>query len=59
MSVLGITAKDIQVVKHKGTIESIFRVRHFQIDAMLPTARYPIIIQPLPLGESKKGNFFH
>lgn len=56
---LGITARDIQIVKPRGSIEATFRVRHFQVDAMLPTARYPIIIQPLPLGVDRRKSGFH
>lgn len=51
---LGVTVRDIQIVKPKGSIEATFRVRHFQVDAMLPTARYPIIIQPIPLGVDRR-----
>ena len=47
---IGVVVRDIRLHKPRGSIEASVRVRHFQIDAMLPTARYPIIIQPLPLG---------
>jgi hypothetical protein len=53
---LGVTARDVQFVKPKGSIEATLRVRHFQVDAMLPDARYPIIIQPLPLGVDRRKN---
>ena len=56
---LGITVRDIQIVKPRGSIEATFRVRHFQVDAMLPTARYPIIIQPLPLGVDRRNSVTH
>ena len=52
--VLGITARDIRVIKPKGSIEATLRVRHFQVDAMLNSARYPIILQPLPLGVDRR-----
>ena len=51
---MSILVRDMQVVKPMGSIEFIMRVRHFQIDAMLPNARYPIIIQPLPLGVDRR-----
>lgn len=53
--VLGVTVRDVQIQKPKESIEATVRVRHFQVDAMLPTARYPIIIQPLPLGVDRRG----
>lgn len=56
---LGLTVRDVQIIKPRGSIESTFRVRHFQVDAMLPTARYPIIIQPLPLGVDRRRNVTH
>ena len=52
--VMGLVIRDIQVVKPMGSIESIARVRHFQVDAMIPNARYPIIIQPIPLGVDRR-----
>lgn len=51
---MGIVVRDIQICKPMGSIESTTRVRHFQIDAMIPNARYPIIIQPLPLGVDRR-----
>jgi hypothetical protein len=54
--VLGITVRDIQILKPQGSIEATLRVRHFQVDAMLEQARYPIIIQPLPLGVDRRRN---
>eukprot|EP00804_Cyclotella_cryptica_P012787 CCRYP_010547-RA/>CCRYP_010547-RA protein AED:0.05 eAED:0.05 QI:183/0.85/0.81/1/0.76/0.63/22/985/2990 len=51
---LGITVRDVQIQKPRGTIDLTMRVRHFQVDAMLPSARYPIIIQPLPLGVDRR-----
>jgi len=51
---MGIFVRDIQICKPMGSIETTTRVRHFQIDAMLPNARYPIIIQPLPLGVDRR-----
>jgi hypothetical protein len=56
---LGITVRDVQILKPHGSIEATFRVRHFQVDAMLPTARYPIIIQPLPLGVDRRRSETH
>lgn len=52
--VLGITVRDVQIQKPGGSIDFTLRVRHFQVDAMLPSARYPIIIQPLPLGVDRR-----
>lgn len=40
----------------RGSIEATLRVRHFQVDAMLPTARYPIIFQPIPLGVDRRDS---
>lgn len=51
---IGMLVRDIQICKPMGTIEITSRVRHFQIDAMHPNARYPIIIQPLPLGVDRR-----
>ena len=54
--VLAIIVRDIQIQKQMGSIESTLRVRHFQVDAMLPNARYPIIIEPLPMGVDRRDN---
>ena len=51
---MGIVVRDIQFCKPMGSILTTARVRHFQIDAMHPNARYPIIIQPLPLGVDRR-----
>ena len=51
---MGIITRDIQICKPHGSIELIARVRHFQIDAMHPNARYPIIIQPSPMGVDRR-----
>ena len=51
---LGLVVRDIQILKPTGSIETTFRVRHFQVDAMLPNARYPVIIQPIPLGVDRR-----
>lgn len=48
--------RDVQFQKPGGSIDFTLRVRHFQADAMLPSARYPIIIQPLPLGVDRRKN---
>mmetsp|Transcript_21012 Transcript_21012/g.34666 ORF Transcript_21012/g.34666 Transcript_21012/m.34666 type:complete len:1329 (+) Transcript_21012:3-3989(+) len=47
---LAITVRDFSVSKQVRTNATQVLVRHFQIDAMDPEARYPIICQPLPLG---------
>ena len=39
-----------------GSIQANARCRHFQVDAMLPNARYPIIIQPSPLGVDRRAS---
>ena len=54
IELMGIVLRDIQFCKPMGSIETTARVRHFQIDAMHPNARYPIIIQPLPLGVDRR-----
>ena len=51
---MGVVVRDIQIHKPMGSIEATVRIRHFQVDAMLPNARYPIIIQPLPLGVDRR-----
>jgi len=53
--VMGVVIRDIQIHKPRGSIDSTAMVRHFQVDAMLPDARYPIIIQPLPLGVDRRN----
>jgi len=52
--VMAFVMRDIQLQKPTGSIELTARVRHFQVDAMLPNARYPIIIQPLLLGVDRR-----
>ncbi len=47
---LAITVRDVSISKQVKSIATQVMVRHFQIDAMDPEARYPIICQPLPLG---------
>lgn len=44
--VIGIVMRDLQIYKPMGSIEATVSVRHFQVDAMIPEARYPIIVQP-------------
>ena len=51
---IGVVVRDIQIRKPMGSIETTAKIRHFQIDSMLPNARYPIIIQPLPLGVDRR-----
>jgi hypothetical protein len=51
--------RDVQIQKPRGSIEATMRVRHFQVDAMLSSARYPIIIQPLPLGVDRREPLHH
>jgi len=52
--VMAVVVRDIQLHKPMGSIKTTARVRHFQVDAMLPNARYPIIIQPSPLGVDRR-----
>lgn len=52
--VMAVVVRDMAIQKQRGSIESRLRVRHFQVDAMLPNARYPIIIHPLPLGVDRR-----
>lgn len=47
---LAITVREFSVSKQARTNATQVLVRHFQMDAMDPEARYPIICQPLPLG---------
>ena len=47
---LAIAVRDVSISKQVKSIVTQVMVRHFQIDAMDPEARYPIICQPLPLG---------
>lgn len=47
---LAFTARDISISKIVGSNETELLVRHFQIDNMIPDARSPTIIQPIPLG---------
>jgi hypothetical protein len=51
---LAITVRDFSLSKPMGSNETQVMVRHFQVDAMDPEARYPIIIQPLPYGFDKR-----
>ena len=53
--VIGIVMRDLHVEKPMGSIETTVRVRHFQIDAMIPDARYPIIVQPKMIGVETYG----
>ncbi|KAL7543622.1 LOW QUALITY PROTEIN: hypothetical protein ACHAXR_013206 [Thalassiosira sp. AJA248-18] len=52
--VMAVVVRDIQLQKRTGSIETTARVRHFQVDAMLPHVRYPIVIHPLPLGVDRR-----
>ena len=52
--VMAVVVRDIQFQKPMGSIKAAARVRHFQVDAMLENARYPIIIQPSPLGVDRR-----
>lgn len=52
--VMAVVLRDIQFLKPRGSIKADARVRHFQVDAMIPDARYPIIIQPSPMGVDRR-----
>jgi len=52
--VMAVILRDIQLQKPMGSIKLTARCRHFQVDAMLPSARYPIIIQPSPMGVDRR-----
>ncbi|KAL7554677.1 hypothetical protein ACHAWF_018946 [Thalassiosira exigua] len=52
--VMSVVVRDMQLHKQPGSIEFMARARHFQVDAMLPNARYPIIIQPVPAGVDRR-----
>ena len=56
---MGVVVRDIQIHKPMGSIEATARIRHFQVDAMLSDARYPIIIQPLPLGVDRRESILN
>lgn len=51
---LAITAREVSMSKPVGSNEARVLVRHFQVDAMIADARYPIIIRPLPQGIDKR-----
>jgi len=51
---IGVVLRGLEILKPRGSIETHAKVRHLQVDAMLPDARYPIIIQPLPLGVDRR-----
>ncbi len=51
---IGVVIRGLEILKPRGSIETQAKVRHLQVDAMLPDARYPIIIQPLPLGVDRR-----
>ena len=54
--VIGVAVRDVQIYKPQGSIQANASVRHFQVDAMLPKARYPIIIQPKAVGVDRQGH---
>jgi hypothetical protein len=54
--VLGIIMKDLHIFKRSGSIEAGMKIRHFQVDAMLNTARYPIIVQPKHRAADRRGS---
>jgi len=51
---LAITVRDVSLSKPIGSNEIQVLVRHFQVDAMDPDARNPIIIRPLPFGVDER-----
>jgi hypothetical protein len=53
--VIGIIMRDLHIYKPMGSIETSVKVRHFQVDAMIPDARYPIIVQPKMTGVDAHG----
>jgi hypothetical protein len=53
--VIGIVMKDLQVYKPMKWIETKVSVHHFQVDAMIPNARYPVIVQPEMSGVESHG----
>ena len=53
--VIGVIMRDLHIYKPMGSIETTVKVRHFQVDAMIPDARYPIIIQPKMIGVEAYG----
>lgn len=54
--VIGVAVRDVQIYKPQGSIQANARVQHFQVDAMLPNARYPIIVQPKAVGVDRQGH---
>lgn len=48
--ILTVTLRGFHIFKRSESLEFIARLRHYQIDAMLASARYPIILQPVPFG---------
>lgn len=54
--VMGVIMKDLHIFKRSGSIEVGMKIRHFQVDSMLDTARYPIIIQPKQRGVDRHAS---
>lgn len=54
---MGVIVRDCQIYKPKDSIEVTAKVRHIQVDAMLPNARYPCIIQPKLVGVDRRAKW--
>lgn len=52
--IMSMTLRHLSLYKHKGTIETTIRLRHIQVDSMLSSAQYPVVLEPLPLGVDRR-----
>ena len=53
---MSMTVRHLSIYKRRGEISTTCRLRHVQVDSMFPSAQYPVILEPLPLGVDRRVN---
>ena len=55
---MSITLRDFSIIKPQQTDEGVIHLRHLQIDAMSAEAKFPIILQPIPVGVDRRNEHY-
>jgi len=55
--ICSIMARELTVYKEKGKIEITTMLRNIQVDSMLSSALYPIVLQQVPIGIDRREHF--
>jgi len=52
--VMSVLIRQLSIVKPKGFIEVSAKLRHFQVDAMFKSPKYPVMLRPVPMGVDRR-----